>query len=236
MKYLSIILFFCVFSSCSQSKKNVITKNQNLKCVVRDFKDFDKNSHFDIDLSDFKLFFLDVKSIDLPKDDFKISSKNDTIFITKLFLESDDLFDKKIVFSSKDIDSVSISATYKNDLVFYGSEKNKIVLDETENKTKNLACENGVYLPYEQSKITTFNNKTLNKAKTINEQHFKNVIKSSSYGESDKKDAFIKLKDIEENDDLNFDDLFIEYSTLEVIYDFKYFIKSKVYIKTVVIN
>lgn len=117
-KFHIIFLSISILFSC-QKKEN--TRNQ--------LQANQPENYLKILLNENELYIGEINSVNEKIDnDYKIEKNNDSIFINKNFLESDDIDGKEIMFSSiKQIKQVNI--TYDLAFVFNGTEKESVCID-----------------------------------------------------------------------------------------------------------
>lgn len=216
----------------TNSKKELIIDKKRIGNDV-----FEKDKDLKISFKDFNLVFKDVNSIDNPEDDFGITNTLDSIYIKRNFLESDELYSKKITIESKEIDSLNIKGIYYNDFVFTGQEKKKTPLRLNIIDSLSLNFESGFFLPY---KINNFkpiiNDDIIERSKCINVKYFKKVSTSDNYGDTDKVSAIKSIEKLTKNEYKNLDDLFISYSNIKYVMKITYYIKNKKKIKIIIYN
>jgi len=111
--FVAILIFF-ILVSCQRKKENITNPSPN-----KDLRDFLK-----ISLSENENIFVGkLSSINnSPNEDFEIKKTNDSIFISKKFLESDNFDGKKIIIE-KNNSIKKIVLNYKIALLFNGTEK-----------------------------------------------------------------------------------------------------------------
>ncbi len=205
---LKILLFvsLILFESC---------KSQENSCLKEATFPIDKTTTYQIDFKDFALTFLDVNTINnTPNEDFELKENKDGYTMSRLFLESDNLFEKKFIIKSNKISILNIEVITLNDYVFSGEEKIKKQINLSKIDNIKLSCNDDktFKIPFIKS---SFNKNDVYKESLKYFTAFQSKILNSKENSKQEKEVAkkaLKKISLSKKNDLN--DLFVSYENL----------------------
>lgn len=189
-------------------------KGQDTNCVY-EIKGSMKQGAYKVNMDDFNLYFINVLTVnDDNQKDFHIEKENNTVILKKNFLESDNLYEKKFLIESNNIDNLKVVMVSKNDYVFYGNEKKYEPLNLSQIDSIVLNCHEKIYdIPKPKSNLDYEFVKKKSYEKYIN--YNKEIVASKKLSDKEIQNASNLISTFKLNDVKNLDELLVSYENIE---------------------